>query len=77
MSTNTVLITGANGFIGRTLMRHLEAQGVPVIGVDLQGDGDAVHAGDVADPESWGALLDRAQVVVHTAALVTNALPDP
>ena len=50
MSTDTVLITGANGFIGRTLMRHLEAQGVPVIGVDLQGDGDAVHAGDVADP---------------------------
>jgi nucleoside-diphosphate-sugar epimerase len=76
VSTDTVLITGANGFIGRALRRHLEAQGVPVIGVDLQGDGDAVHVGDVADPEAWGSLLDRAQVVVHTAALVTNALPD-
>jgi len=74
--TEAVLITGANGFIGKALVRHFREQGVTVIGVDLQGDGEQVFAGDIADPESWGQLLDQAQVVVHTAALVTNAMPD-
>ena len=74
--TETVLVTGARGFIGQALMRRFGEQGLEVIGVDLQGDGAQVIAGNVADPESWGHLLDRAQVVVHTAALVTNALPD-
>ena len=72
----TVLITGARGFIGKTLMREFSAHGVTAIRVDLQGDGEQVFAGDVADPESWGQLLDQVQVVVHTAALVTNAERD-
>ena len=76
VNIESVLITGANGFIGKALMRRFEEQGIKAVGVDLQGDGEGVLAGDIANPEPWGHLLDRSQVVVHTAALVTNALAD-
>ncbi len=76
MTSDAVLITGANGFIGRALAHQFQAQGRRVIGIDLQGDGERVFAGDTATPEAWGHLLDQAEVVVHTAALVTNAMPD-
>jgi len=76
MTTETILITGANGFIGRALAHRFRAQGLRVIGVDLQSDGEQVLVGDTANPEVWGHLLEQAQVVVHTAALVTNAMND-
>jgi len=76
VTIQSVLITGANGFIGRALAGQFREQGIKVVGVDLQGDGDQVHVGDVGNPESWGHLLDQAEVVVHTAALVTNAMAD-
>lgn len=76
MSRDAVLVTGAGGFIGGALMRHLRARGIEAIGIDLQGDGHEVHAGDIARPETFGHLLGRAGVVVHAAALVTNALDD-
>ena len=76
MKIDSVLVTGANGFIGKALMRRFEEQGIETVGVDLQGDGKNVVRGDIGEPERWGDLLDRSQVVVHTAALVTNALAD-
>jgi nucleoside-diphosphate-sugar epimerase len=76
VNIESVLITGANGFIGKALMCRFAEQGVEPIGVDLRGDGGRVISGDIADPERWGHLLERAQVVVHTAALVTTALED-
>lgn len=76
MTIESVLITGASGFIGKALARDLRARGVDVVGVDVRGDGDSVVAGDIGDPEAWGYLLDRVQAVVHTAALVTNAMSD-
>ena len=35
-----VLITGANGFIGGSLMRYYQNQGQDVVGVDLVGNGN-------------------------------------
>ena len=75
-SVQSVLITGANGFIGQTLMRYYQSQGVKAIGVDLNGNGNDIFVGDIAKPEQWGHLLDQAQVVIHTAALVSNAMKD-
>ena len=46
-----VLITGANGFIGNTLMRYYKANNVPVVGVDLVGNGDDIVKGDIAQPD--------------------------
>lgn len=76
MTLESVLITGAGGFIGKALARELRSRGTDVVGIDVQGDEDGVVAGDILDPEAWGRLLDRVQAVVHTAALVTNAMSD-
>jgi nucleoside-diphosphate-sugar epimerase len=71
-----VLITGANGFIGNSLMRHYKQQGVEVVGVDLRGDGAEIVEGDIGNPESIAELLEQCDVIIHTAALVSNALSD-
>ena len=73
---NKVLITGANGFIGNTLMRYYKQQGTAVIGVDLYGNGDDIIQGDIANPETISHLLEQCDVIVHTAALVSNAMKD-
>ena len=73
---NKVLITGANGFIGNTLMRYYKQQGTAVIGVDLYGNGDDIIQGDIANPEAISHLLEQCDVIVHTAALVSNAMKD-
>ena len=37
-----ILITGANGFIGGSLMRYYQNQDQDVVGVDLVGNGDDI-----------------------------------
>jgi nucleoside-diphosphate-sugar epimerase len=68
-------ITGASGFIGRTLADRLRADGHEVRGCDLVADpGRGVVAGDVAAPGSWGDAMAGCDVVVHTAAHVSLRL---
>lgn len=57
---NSVLVTGADGFIGRALVEHLVASDFKVVKL---GSG----AGDVSCSDTW-ARLPRAAVVVHLAA---------
>ena len=71
-----VLITGANGFIGGTLMRYYQNQGQDVIGVDLVGNGADILEGDISQPHTISHLLNECDVIVHTAALVSNAMQD-
>ena len=71
-----VLITGANGFIGGTLMRYYQNQGQDVIGVDLVGNGADILEGDISQPDTISHLLKECDVIVHTAALVSNAMKD-
>jgi nucleoside-diphosphate-sugar epimerase len=71
-----VLITGANGFIGNTLMRYYKAKKVSIVGVDLVGNGDDIIEGDIANPETISHLLESCDVIVHTAALVSNSIAD-
>jgi len=71
-----VLITGANGFIGNTLMRYYKQQGTAVVGVDLCGNGDDIIEGDISEPKTISHLLKGCDVIVHTAALVSNAMKD-
>ncbi|MDX1658747.1 MAG: NAD-dependent epimerase/dehydratase family protein [Nitriliruptorales bacterium] len=68
----TVLITGANGFVGTALRGRLEDRGVTVRGIDLQPSSGVVR-GDTTDPSGWSEELDGVDVVVHTAAIVTFA----
>ena len=71
-----VLVTGANGFIGNRLMQHYKDQSIPVVGVDLTGNGEDIFQGDIGQPETISQLLQDCDVVVHTAALVSNAIGD-
>lgn len=85
-----ILVTGANGFVGRWLVRHLGAAGHQVVclsGPD-QGAGTARPEGegiswrplDLDDPASVEAGLDpAAEAVVHLAGLasVAESLLDP
>ena len=71
-----LLITGANGFIGGSLMRYYQNQGQDVVGVDLVGNGGDIVEGDISQPETISLLLEECDVIIHTAALVSNALQD-
>ncbi|MEV6345210.1 NAD-dependent epimerase/dehydratase family protein [Actinoplanes sp. NPDC051851] len=70
-----VFITGANGFIGRALAVRLREQGHAVGGVDLCADEPAgVVAGDVGEVGEWQDAVRGADLVVHAAAVVSNAV---
>lgn len=70
-----VLITGALGFIGRAVADRLRADGIEVVGVDRQADpARGVVAGDTTDPTGWATELEGCDVVLHTAAVVSNAV---
>jgi len=71
-----VFITGANGFIGRALAQRYRSLGVDVRGVDLVADPQSnVVAGDVCAVDGWRTHLDGAEVVIHTAAVVSMEAP--
>ncbi len=70
--TNTVLVTGANGFVGRAVCDALTAAGRPVRrGVRASASpaaADTVAVGDLGPDTDWRAALDGVQCVVHLAA---------
>jgi nucleoside-diphosphate-sugar epimerase len=69
-----VFVTGASGFIGRAVAERFRAEGAKVAGVDFAADpARGVVAGDVAEAGPWQAAVAGADVVVHTAAIVSNA----
>jgi uncharacterized protein YbjT (DUF2867 family) len=77
-SDSTVLVTGANGYIGSHLVRRLASAGQSVRAmvrsrdrVDLP-DGVEVVQADVTKPETLGPAVEGVTVVVHAAALVAN-----
>lgn len=70
----TILVTGAAGFLGRRVVTALRRRGWRVIATDRHGDVD--HRGDLAD-EAFTRTLPDADAVVHAAAVqyVTPHLP--
>lgn len=68
----TAVITGAAGFLGRALRHALTERGWDVRGVDVR-PGPRVTVGDVSRPGAWTDVLDDVDLVVHAAALVTEA----
>jgi len=70
---DSVFITGANGFMGRALADHYRCRGVVVRGVDVAAEPAlGVVAGDITDPAGWKEAIGDAEVVIHTAAIVSN-----
>ena len=69
-----VFVTGALGFIGRSLSERYRAAGAEVLGVDVAAGGDeSVIAGDITAPGEWQSRMAGCDLVIHTAALVSNA----
>lgn len=69
-----VFVTGVGGFIGRAVAERFRAAGAEVAGVDFVADPEqGVVAGDVSTAGPWQAAVAGADVVIHTAAIVSNA----
>ena len=76
LAGKTVFITGALGFIGRALLQRCRALGAEVRGLDFQAQPElGVVAGDLTRPGDWCDALRGADLVVHTAAIVSNTAP--
>jgi len=68
---DTVLVTGANGFIGRALCDVLVASGRRVrkaVRMPVPGLEDTVAVGDIGPDTDWRTALERVSGVVHLAA---------
>ena len=73
-----VLLTGAAGFVGSAIARHLDQEGHEVVPVDVllpqahrsPPEVPGLHRLDVRDVAEWAGLLDGIDVVCHQAALV-------
>lgn len=70
----SALITGAAGFIGARLSERLRNEGKTVRGIDratnLQ---KGIAASDIGEPGPWQSAAEGCEVVIHTAAIVSNA----
>lgn len=70
-----VLVTGANGFVGKNLYQALRKTGYDVRGAvrnkrnndDLSGDSGLVYTGDIGPGTDWVEAIERSNVVVHLA----------
>ena len=79
--TRRVVVTGAAGFIGREVVRACLARGDEVVGIDVAATDvtapDLSPArsviGDLTVPDGWASTFDGVDLVVHTAAIVTEA----
>jgi nucleoside-diphosphate-sugar epimerase len=71
---DTVLVTGAAGFVGRFTCSELQRQGLQVVGTDRD-KAEGVHVCDLTDRESLVALFrsERFDCVIHLAALLPSA----
>lgn len=72
-----ILVTGASGFIGRTVCNSFRAYGYDVAaavrsgmhGVPFNGGVSTVNIGSIGSDTPWGSALEGIEAVVHCAAL--------
>lgn len=70
----SVFITGANGFIGRSLLLRYKALGAEVRGMDINADASHnVVAGDLTRPHQWAEHAKGCDLFINTAAVVSLA----
>lgn len=68
--TARVLVTGAGGFVGRTLVPALRAGNWQVREAARSPRSGAIEVGNFDDATDWTAALEQCDVVVHLAARV-------
>jgi nucleoside-diphosphate-sugar epimerase len=68
-----VFITGARGFVGHALMARFRTLGAETLGLDILPEPEMrIVSGDIAQPQAWESHLAGCDLLVHTAAIVTN-----
>ena len=76
----TVLITGANGFLGRAILARLQAADISVRATDLGAAGGVseivYRKADITRPEELKPVLENATTVIHVAGLAHIFSPD-
>ena len=86
MSTQTLFLTGATGFIGRQVVARLDPQRFPIVRCLVRPDtarrtpgwshpGLDIVPGTLEDPSSYASALAEADVVLHLAAITGRASP--
>lgn len=71
-----MFVTGANGFIGRALMTRFRELGSEVRGMDVSADPEwCVVAGDIGEGGDWQRHAAGSDIVINTAAVVSNTAP--
>ena len=74
-----ILVTGANGFVGRCLVAHLVAQGHTVRAVQRRGQrvegAELIEIPDFTTYSDWEAALTGVRSVIHVAGII-NVAPE-
>ncbi len=74
-AARTVVVTGANGFIGRLLVPSLVARGYRVRAVSRQADDARLRTPVEPTASAWSAIVTDADAVVHLAAIAHQPPP--
>lgn len=65
-----IVLTGANGFVGKSVHAALLAAGKPVVALSRAGGNGLIQIGSLTQTTEWGPTLKTADCVVHLAARV-------
>lgn len=75
-----ILVTGASGFIGNNLIKHLESQGHNVKGLSRNPSANLIKLPCYKDKNSWCRLLQGVNSIVHCAGrahIINDTSNDP
>ena len=66
---NSIMITGASGFIGGSLMKSYRDEKQSVIGVDLKSNADDILEADLSNPEKLKEPMKHCDVIIHLSLI--------
>lgn len=73
MNGNSVVITGANGFLGKEILSTLQSDGFAVCATDIQViaaiAGVAYQKADITNPDELDTAIDGVETTIHAAGL--------